>query len=175
MYEFPAVAHFHGYFHGSEQHTIRGSGFSARTSSSCVKCVFSRQNAHDVRRRKTRLGERRDQRPSSCQRQSRRKTAQRSYCGNLIVDQTATLLSVSADSRVVKPKDAERYWKIEPAVSTEKIVQMPESRAEIKERLRNAEVIDVKPNPRPGTNKSFIVTLADGTQGIFKQEQQGAH
>ena len=51
----------------------------------------------------------------------------------------------------------------------DKIVQM--SNVERKEYLRNAEVIDVKPNPHPGTNKSFVVTLADGTQGIFKPER----
>ena len=61
--------------------------------------------------------------------------------------------------QLVRPKDAERYWKIAPAVSTEKIVQMPESRAEIKERLRHGEVKEVKPNPNPGTGESFIVTL----------------
>ncbi len=52
--------------------------------------------------------------------------------------------------QLVKPKEAERYWNIAPA-KADKIVQMS---AERKEYLRNAEVIDVKPNPRPGTNKS---------------------
>ena len=72
----------------------------------------------------------------------------------------------------VKPKKAPAKAHV-PLKSAERkpdrIVQM--SNAERKEYLRNAEVIDIKPNPNPGTDVSFIVTLADGTQGIFKPER----
>jgi len=52
--------------------------------------------------------------------------------------------------QVVKPKKAK----------ADKIVQMPESRSEIKERLQHGEIVDIEPNPNPGTGESFVVTLA---------------